>query len=338
MDIQSVVLSNDLLAWAEKAGAKFRRAGSEWRSHCPIHGGDNNQAFAVYTNNGKQMYKCFTHDCGCGDVLDFVMRWQGCDKMTAYRMLGGEEQPDPVMAARAAEETARRAIADMEAKMEQYQRVLEDLRRTQSWITHHRRLLEDDKNRELWRRRGIINAYQEYWELGYCDDFVLNFEGAKWHTPTLTIPIRDGSDQIVNMRHRLLSPPMPNDKYRPDRPGLQAAPFIAFRGLGWDTDPILVVEGEIKSMVTMQTIYSDGCTVQVVGIPGKTAYRGILDQLQGHDVYICFDPDADKEAEEAARAVNGKVMTIPMKIDDAILAGCLDRQSLQLRMKAARKA
>ncbi len=49
-------------------------------------------------------------------------------------------------------------------------------------------------------------------------------------------------------------------------------------------------------------------------------------------------PDADAQAEQAAREVGGKVMTIPMKIDDAILAGCLDRRSLYLRMKAARKA
>lgn len=338
MDITSVVLANDLLAWAEKAGAQFHKENAGWRSHCPIHAGNNKSAFSVYEEGGKQKWKCHTGPCGGGDVVDFVMKWQGCDLKAAYEILGGERKPDPLAVARAAQEQAERAAAQLQSEIERSQRVLDDLRRTQSWLTWHANLLEDDSRRQLWRKRGLPDDWQDYWQLGFCPKFTILHDGVNYNTPTLTIPVLDELDQLVNVRHRLLSPPVPNDKYRPERPGLAAAPFIAYRTAGYDADRILVVEGEIKAAVTFSTIYRDTERLQVIGIPGKNAYRSIVDKLRGHEVYICFDPDADAQAEQAAREVGGKVMTIPMKIDDAILAGCLDRRSLYLRMKAARKA
>lgn len=344
MDINGILLKNDLLVWAERAGAQFHKSGSEWRSCCPLHGGNNNDAFAVYNDKGKQRWKCFTGDCGHGDVFDFVMKWQSLpDFMAAYNFLGGDKTPDPLTIARNAEAQAQRAIEAMQAEIDRAQRTLEELRHAQAWLSYHRNLLECTDARQLWRQRGLPDEWQDWWKLGYCPSFPVGTEAGRWLTPSLTIPVfgvHDGSDEwpVMNVRHRLLNPPKPNDKYRPERPGLQSTPYIANPYSGFDTDPILVVEGEIKAMVTFKTIWANGETIQVIGIPGKTQFRSIVDQLAGHDVYILFDPDAGKQAEEASLQVSGKYITFPMKIDDAINAGALDRAGIKRLLNMGRKS
>lgn len=339
MDLTGTKLRSNLLEWAEKAGAHFHRAGHEWRSTCPLHGGNNNDAFAVYMENGSQHWKCFTGPCGQGDVYDFIQRWQNCELPEAYRMLGGEEQPDPAAIARAAAEQARRAEIALQEQIDRAQRALEKLRQARSWLAYHDELTHNEQARQLWAKRGIRSSFQDYWKLGYCNDFTVSAGDSMHHTPTLTIPIHDSAWQVVNVRHRLLNPPKPNDKYRPDRPGLQASPFIANPTVGYDAARVLVVEGEIKAMVTYETLWNgdEQDTPQVIGIPGKTQFRGLVDALKGHDVYVCLDPDAGAEAIEAARLVGGKVITLPMKIDDAILARELDARALAWRLATARK-
>jgi hypothetical protein len=339
MDLTGTKMRTNLLDWAEKAGAHFHRAGHEWRSTCPLHGGNNNDAFAVYEKDGAQHWACYTGPCGTGDVYDFIQRWQDCDLQEAYQMLGGEVQPDPAAIVRAAAEQAHRAETALQEQIERAQRALEELRRARSWLTYHSDLVNSEKARRLWQSRGLANEWQDFWKLGVCRSFTVGTDDGPIQTPSLTIPIHDTAWQVVNVRHRLLNPPKPNDKYRPDRPGLQSAPFIANPTVGYNHDRILVVEGEIKSMVTYESLYTgrDEDTPQVIGIPGKTQFRMIADQLQGHEVYICFDPDAGPQALEAARQVHGKIITLPMKIDDAILAHALDQRGLRMMMKSARK-
>ena len=339
MDVIGTRLKNNLLHWAEKAGAQFRPIHGEYRSCCPLHHGDNKDGFAVYEKDGVQKWKCFTGACGGGDVYEFIMVWQDCEFAEAYRILGGEQTYDPLLVAKAAEEQARRAIAAMEAQMQDYQRVLEELRQTQAWLTYHRNLLENEAARKLWQARGLPADWQKFYQLGYCPEFPVSTQHGRWLTPTLTIPIWDTAWQPLNIRHRLLNPPEPNDKYRPDRAGLHSAPLLGNPNRGFDHDPILVVEGEIKAMVTYKTLYTgEDSTPQVIGIPGKTAYRDVLERLKGRDVYILFDPDAGQQAHDAALAVGGRLVTCPMKIDDAILCGALDKAGVTRLMNMGRKA
>jgi hypothetical protein len=336
MDITSTLLKTDLIEIAESAGATFHKVNSEWRSCCPLHGGNNKNAFAVYTGaDGKQRFTCFTAGCGSGDVFDFVMKWKGCNFVDAYHYLGGQDSIDPAEIARAAEIREQRAREAKEEKEREHARALADLQAARTWEAYHANL--DGQSRDLWHKRGIHDAWIDWWQLGYCPNFAISADGARYVTPSLTIPIQDTTCQVINVRHRLLSPPNPNDKYRPDRPGLPAAPFIAYPGIGFDVDRVLVLEGELKAAVTFQVLWTDNVTIQVVGIPGKNQFRGIANDLKGHDVYICFDPDAGEQAREAARAVGGKVITLPVKIDDAIIDGLLSRRDLLMRLKTARK-
>lgn len=343
IDIDGAVTNNDLLALVEKAGAQMQKVSSEWRGACPLHGGDNNNAFAVYHKDGKDRWRCFTGPCGGGDILDFVMKWQGFkDFMDAYHYLEGDISPDPQLVAQHAAEKAARVIAEMEAQITRAQNVLNELRHAQTWLTYHQQLIARPDHRELWRRRGVSDAWQDFWKLGYCPSFAVGSGDERITTPSLTIPVfgaAQGDDwPVMNVRHRLLNPPKPNDKYRPDRPGLQVAPYIANPYSGWDTDPVLVLEGEIKTMVTFSAFWQEGETIQIIGIPGKTQFRSIADHLRGHDVYICFDPDASEQAHEAAHIVGGKAITFPMKIDDAINAGALDKAGIKRLLRMGRKS
>lgn len=51
---------------------------------CPFHGNDRHPSMRVYRDG----YRCFT--CGdCGDVIQFVMKYDGVDFKTAFLSLGG---------------------------------------------------------------------------------------------------------------------------------------------------------------------------------------------------------------------------------------------------------
>lgn len=330
MNIEAVKQSVDLVSLVEKAGSQLKQHGNEWRGSCPLHGGNNPTSFVVYDD---RHWTCFSGDCGNGDVLDFVMKWKGITLSEAYRFLGGQDKVDPLEVARLAEERVKRATAEMEAKMVEYQALLDDLKQTQKWLQYVAQLENTPRAQQLWKMRGLPESFQSYWQLGYCPDFTVNSDNGKWHTDTLTIPVFDKGWAPLNIRHRLINPYNPKDKYRPDRPGLKAQPFLCDPDLGFDCERVLVVEGEIKSMVTYITL--DSTKWQVIGIPGKNTKIG--EKLLYKDVFICLDPDAREEARDLARITRGRILDLPDKIDDMIIGGEIDKLSLQNLIRSSRK-
>ncbi len=78
---------------ADDLGAELRRAGKGLRGLCPIHGGRNREAFAVYPEQGR--WYCFVCDEG-GDVIDLFMRAKGYfDFKAALIDLAGEYGVEP---------------------------------------------------------------------------------------------------------------------------------------------------------------------------------------------------------------------------------------------------
>jgi DNA primase len=77
----------DLLALAQMATEhKMRRAGSQYRGPCPLHGGTHDN-FAVDPTHG--VYYC--HVCGGkGDAFSFVRAWRDCTFADARRFLAAE--------------------------------------------------------------------------------------------------------------------------------------------------------------------------------------------------------------------------------------------------------
>ncbi|HOD05105.1 MAG TPA: CHC2 zinc finger domain-containing protein [Anaerolineaceae bacterium] len=332
--IEAALASADLVQLAEQAGSKLRRQGGEWRGNCPLHGGHNPTGFAVYTGqDGKQRWQCFSGDCGRGDLIDFVARWHGTDLAGALRFLTGDAQPDPATLQRLATERAERAAEALKAEIARAQAALDDLLASQRVDTFAANLQANERAQRLWQQRGIIPEMQSYWRLGFCPSFTVG--GSE--TPTLTIPVFGEGWELRTLRHRLLNPPKPGDKYRPDRAGLGNHVFMADPDAGWSASRVLVVEGEIKAMVVYQTL--DDPAIQVIGIPGKTAAQQVTAALGdgGRDVVICLDPDAQAESRSLARQVGGRVLMLVDKVDDAILSGSLDKSALKWLLKTARR-
>jgi hypothetical protein len=335
-DTLDYILSKfDLVDMANKAGTTMKRCQSDWRGPCPLHHGHDPNSFAIYNEDGKQKFKCFSSTCGSGDVIDFYAAWHGVDIKTAIRELGGDTKPDPTAITQAAIARAERAEKQLQDTIALAQKALADLREARTWEKYHAMLDGCEDARNLWASRGIPQVWQDLWRLGYCDSFRVNTASGGLVTPTLAMPIFGKGWDLLNIRHRLINPINPKDKYRPDRPGLPAQPFMTDPDLGMDANNILIVEGEIKSMVTYITL--DSSKWQVLGIPGKSWFHKIAGQMNGKRVVVCFDPDANAEAEQAAKDTGGKMIRLEVKIDDAINAGELDREGLRDLIRCATK-
>lgn len=334
-NFQQVIDLADLVAIADQAGAQLKRSCGEWRGKCPIHGGDNKTAFVVYQGGDRMRWKCYTHDCGGGDVIDFVAKWRNIEPKAAYEWLGGGSTLTPQEAARMAAEQLVKAEFYEAKKRAEYEQALEELHHARAWERYYQNLAASDTAREIWKGRGISREWQDYWALGYNPDFVYKHDDTIYHSPTLTIPIYNGGDQPANIRHRILNPFDPKDKYRPERGGLKALPFIADP---WKVDSLpkaLVVEGEIKAMVCY--MWLDNSDFQLYGIPGKKSFGELAERLRGREVYILFDPDAGEEAREAAKQVSGRYVEMTMKVDDALNQGMLGKSGLRRLLTMGRK-
>ena len=328
--ITAVLVQTDLLELAEQAGAILKQNGKEWRSACPLHKGNNETSFVIYPgSDGLYRWQCYADCDNGGDAIEFVKAWKGLDFLRAVEYLGGKDDIDPEELARIATERAKKAAERLEEEIRKAQRILEDLRETEKHLKYHENM--QSWAREEWQRRGL-GDWMEFWYLGGCEDFTIN---NGYHTPTITIPIFNESREVLNIRHRLMKPQDPKDKYRPETTGLKAVPFLALPELGYDGDVVLVVEGEIKAAVTYSTI--GGMDIQVIGVPGQGMYKHLFDKLEGKEVVICPDPGAEQTALDFAKRIGGRYFTLPSKIDDWILETQADRNDIYAFIKQARK-
>jgi hypothetical protein len=320
----------DIREVAEHAGAEFTNN----RARCPIHGGDNQTAFEIFDNG--RAFTCHTraecnqfgHD-GIG-LLRALNNWTFRQVAERYT-----KPQDPQETARRAAEYAKRIEQDLQRKIEEAQKAVEELRKARKWLEDHDSMT--DAARGLWRKRGIPDDWQNYWSLGYRENFTYFYDNAPHSSPTLSIPLfQPFDDEPSQVKHRLLNPVNPRDKYRPERKGLEALPFLGDRDLPIDaSDRVIIVEGEIKAAVTFLTL--DHALWQVIGLPGKDAWRKIIPSLAGTDAVIILDPDAKKDACDFARAIGGaKVVDLPEKIDDLIIKHRLSGQWLETIFHNAR--
>jgi hypothetical protein len=335
MNIDTIIQANDLIQLAERDGAVFRKHQTGWHSPCPIHHGDNPTAFSVWVEDGKQKWHCFTRDCGGGDVIDYVIARDRVDLKRACEILGGNQPMTADEILKAAEERRVRAEAYEAKKRAEYKQALEELWAAKAWERYYQNLDTSIGARGIWRSKGIPDSWQDLWKLGYCPEFTFYSNNQRYTSPSLTIPIFTEDYTPANIRHRILRPADPKDKYRPDRPGLKSLPFIADFD-GKDHECVLVVEGEIKAMVAY--IHLDSSKWQIYGIPGKSNYREFCQTLKGRRVWILFDPDAEEQARDAAKITGGIYIQYSMKIDDALTSGALNTAGIRRLLKMGRKA
>lgn len=345
-DILSIIGQTDLLSLVESAGAVLHDKGrGRWRSCCPLHNGRDPSAFSIIEgSDGRFRWTCYSGDCGSGDAIDFVMKWQGLNFVEACQHLGGDLQLDSELVRKMAEERRKKAELEYRAAKARLEKAIADLENAKVWERYHANIQASPALRSLWRFRGVPDAWQDIWRLGYAEDFNVwepDDEGGwkvAWSSPSLAIPVFQPGWKIATIRHRLLQPKEPGDRYRPDRSSLPSFPFLGNPEAG-RKGPVLVVEGEIKAMVSFLTV--DDPKLQVIGIPGKRQFMNFLSILaEAEPIYILPDPDGEDFGLRLAQALGlqrCRLIRLPVKVDDAIVNGVLDRDSLRRLMRFAPK-
>jgi hypothetical protein len=300
--------------------ASFKKFGiDEYHGPCPMCGGRDR--FVVFTARDFPHWNFFCRQChpdnGWLDEINPNLK----ENMT----------PEEINTIKIKE--LERRVQEIEHRQEKQEKALEELRREQSWLKYHDNM--NYERRRIWSNRGIPDDWQTFWLLGYCENFsVRTGYNEYFSTPTLSIPIRGYEREINNVKHRLLKVPPSGGKYRQEKTGVPAAPFISLPGVTGGS--LFIAEGEIKAMVTCITI--DEESFQVAGLPSSTPSQELLEVFKDHEpIYLCLDPDIepDKTADLLGRD-RTKIIRLPMKIDDAILAGALDKNGLKRIMRMAR--
>lgn len=319
-DIETIKAVHPVFEEASKLTTLKRKTADEWDGPCPKCGGKDR--FTVNTTvNGWFCRQCFV-DHAWNDVIDLMMWYYDTDWRGAFARLG-EPSPDD-MQKRA--ERAKQVEAELEAKIAEAQEALADIRRGNRWQDYRNNL--NDFFMLEWARRGLDEEAVDLFNLGAAPNF--------WGGASLTIPVFSPTGDLVNIRHRVLNP-KDGAKYLPERAGLPAALYFALPALGVP-DTLLLVEGEIKAMVTYRHLPQD---VQAIGMPGMTPRPGMLDALRNAGrVFFVPDPDAQPKAcrkivDEIGRA-KVRVIDLPGKIDDLIVSGLLTGNDLTGLMRTAR--
>lgn len=328
-NINAIIAKSDLSDLVRKAGGDLNKG----RCACPLHGGQNKTAFSVFHKDGKDYWACHSGDCGHGDAVDFVQKWQGLDFKGAISFLGGDIASDPVAMAESAKLRHEAARIEMLAAQEREEARRKELQEAERHLLYHNNLLATKWMRDTWTSWGIDEGMQDFWKLGGCTDF---FVDGEYHSPTLTIPVMNEEYELMTIRHRIMKPVNPKDKYRPDRAGLRSHPYLALPEMGFDGGIIWVMEGEKKAMVTWTRSDSDW---QCIGVPGQEMYKHLTEKLLpvGKRVIVVPDPGAELKAAQLAKQIGGKILLLPEKIDDFILSVNATQDDLYKLQKQARK-
>lgn len=289
---------------------------TEYSSSCPTCGGDVHPGGewpdrCRWFTDGKERGWC--RRCG-------AMHWP--DDAT---------RPDPVALEKWRKEQAERE----EARKRSAERALANLAERRIWEHYQAQMCEH--SRTIWRRRGVPDALQDFWKLGYDPAHAFWRDGAEFRSETLTIPIFGPDWSPLNIKHRLLAPPENYSKYRYELAGVSD-------GLLWRVDPndpldghVIAVEGEIKGMVVAAR---GGDSVgRIVGLPGTNPSPAIKAQLaQADKITLCLDPDATKQAVHLANALGIErcwMLRLPTKIDDGILAADMGADEVRMMLRGA---
>jgi hypothetical protein len=329
---------------AESLGPPLASKHNEDMWECPFHDESSVGGFHVY----KDGYHCFSCKAQ-GDVFDWYREYMYLNFKQTLAKLNGGEMPegdfDPREAQRLADKRAAEQERRLKEQIETAQEALDDLRKARKWVSYHDNL--NEISRDLWRLRGITDDYWiDFWKLGFNDEYkMFQKKDSEWvcvhKSPSLTIPVWGHDWNINNIKHRLIEPGA-YAKYMQEKKGVKAQSFVAEPSLS--SGPAIVVEGEIKAMVSFTTY--DDPNMQVFGLPSATPDDYALRELANYDpLYLIMDPDTyEKKGGVVAITRLAKKLGIERvrhlrlteKVDDMIVEYGLDKPWLRSCIAQAR--
>lgn len=334
--------TTDLVAMIGQHTRLRKVAAHEYAGPCPVCGGTDR--FRVNDEKGFFCRHCHGEPGSgghWGDAVDFVKWIFGLPTRAALERLTGKLKLSP------AEVEARIAERDrLEAeRRQQEQERQEEVHRQLTEAAEWREYAAHPLAKQKWAERGVSSLWVEYHGLGYCESRRYCSNDIWFESPSLTIPYHraewiphpEGGDDskwsVVGLQHRLLIENPPGGKYRPHLAGAGKQIFWTDVTQRRPFGKLLIVEGEIKAIVTWQMFWDTESGdllipgVTVCGVPGKGWKAEWADCFRNADeVIVCLDPDAQPSAHRLAAVIGEKarVLTLPAKIDDLVLAGALD--------------
>lgn len=296
------------------------RARTRWKCACPYHGGDNPDACSFYDGPSGWRFRCFTRGCS-GDILDLVQNAHGLDFAGAVVWLTGQTLPRSYRADPAPEPEPARTLSDRVAQA--YHQRLETVIDPATGLTA----------RAWWHARGVTDEVLAHYRLGFaprCPTFRTS--------PSATIPVVQYGG-LIGIRHRLLAPPRPQDKYRPEFAGQDVALFNLDHAKKHQN--LIIVDGEIKVLVL--TALGFGSQFGLISATGGMAtwtgalgpqWRALLGTFEQVIVWHDTEPGAEDVAWQVARlwGRRGFVTATPGKPDDYLIEPGVDPEQ---RLRAA---
>lgn len=287
-----------------------------FRGPCPVCGG--HRRFVMFVDHEWPMNFGYCDECG-----HTVKAWE-----KVITPITDEQR-----------EFARQRAAQLEEQRESKRReVLARFTSAELWQELHNRLSVE--HRAQWAAWGVPDEWQDYLELGFTPDKVYrDSSGELRHTPAYTIPYfhhEPKSPQYKSfktLQYRLFNPERPEDRYRFEN-NLSASFYMTT-----PTDPIgdcvVICEGAKKGIVTRIALTD----YTVLAVPAKGTWGGVVEAVkQCGRVWVLLDPDATVNAVKLARSIGkqARVVRLSLKVDDAALAGSLDRVGFEAALKWSR--
>jgi hypothetical protein len=362
----------DLLSLAENL-TTLRKAssseGGEWSGPCPFCGGHDR--FVVQPHHTPEARWLCRH-CTDGkwkDVISFIERRDNLGFMDACKALFGPGvQLSPEESARLLAERTARQEEERRTEQEAQEARRVELDESGAALRYWENLSQYPEAREMWEKRGLSRMWQDYFRVGYSPSREFWHDNKVFTSPSLTIPTWRGfhlthstaldepnkddpggtnnACRCVGLVHRLLIPDAPGGKYRPHLSGVGKPLFNCDIYAPEILGDVLLIEGEVKSMVTWANIQDTfpapsalrGMTV--VGIAGKSFKREWVEEFSGAArIWICLDPDATQASASIAAALGPdrcRILDLPDKIDDMFNAGTLTVGGLAALLATAR--
>lgn len=284
----------------EHFGISLKRATTdEWRSlnGCPVCGdagkGSDSDRFRVFTD-GSPRWWC--RRCGFQGFVDSIngQRWN---------------ELSPTERRRRRIESERTAFDQQERQKQLRREALEKVRSGDA-ERYHEALWKNTTAVNYWLQEGFTAETINRFCLGYAESCPMDYPE---YRPSVTIPVRSGG-LLWDIRHRILGAD-PGDKYRPHTKNLPRVLFNA-DNLFSDSDHILIVEGEKKSMAASQAGWRS------VGVMGQDSFDADWASAFARFpiVYVIMDPDAFNAACEIAALFGdrGRAVQLPDKLDDLL--------------------
>lgn len=289
------------------AAESFHSSGQgriEWHGPCPFCGGEDR--FVIFVDRKFPSWNWWCRVCGKSGWADQINPRLKSEVTSEQRRAWAQQAGQKRI-----ESEARRQLA-------QQQFCKDEL-----WIMLHNKMSE--ANRQWWDGQGIPEYLQNFYHLGFESNKTFEHNGEFFKSDAYTIPKFGLLYTPLNMDYRIVNPPPGAGKYRP-KSGLPAAYFLSRPDYCEMPDELFIVEGSKKAIIFCQ--YLDQ-TRQVIGVPSKNSWAGAEETCKKSGrVWIMLDPDAPDWARRLALAIGkqSRIVSLPVKPDDFILAGARERE------------